>query len=321
MIEPRILIGRAPPINPHPYDVVAQWIQEKYPDIAPRFHLCTFPFRLRESAPYKLFVQWVQDPIDVVNPMTFLQAMELQYDCNSQEIPIVNGVDRHRNTAKIQAHQRLSGAGIRTPRIHTFRNPKEFMQALPNLTYPLILREDVSHGKQFCLLNNEDDLRQAPFGNFYRPVLSEFIDVQSDDGRYRKYRSVVAGGRVISHHVQVSDSWETRGKQRIKDAATREEEIAYISNPDPFAKEMLEVAKALELEFAGIDYAIDRKGDLVVWEANQYPHLHFSTKDLIYRNFAMERTIAAMVLSYLELAGVEPPEKLVHQAGYDVSVN
>lgn len=311
-----ILIGRASPINPHPYDVVAGWIQEKYPEIAPHFHLCTLPYRLKDVAPYKLFVHWLQDPIDVTDPFKFLQAMELQFDCDAQQIPVLNRVEQHKNTGKIEAYKRLAKAGIRTPRIYSFKTPQEFMRALPTLPYPLILRDDVGHAGQFVFCRDEDELRAAPFETYYRPVLSEFIDVRGEDGRYRKFRCVVAGNHVVSHHVQISQTWETRGNNRIKDAETREEEIAYISNPDPFAEEMRLVAKALELDFLGIDYGIDKDGDLVVWEANQYPHLHFSKVDLIYRNFAMERTIAAMVLSYLERAGIEPPSKLVEQAGY-----
>lgn len=311
-----ILIGRAKPVNPHPYDVVAGWIQEKFPEIAPHFHLCTLPFRLKESSPYNLFVHWLQDPIDVTDPFTFLQAMELQFDCDSQGIPVINRVDQHKNTAKIEAARRLTKAGLRTPRIFSFKTPQEFMRALPTLPYPLILRDDVGHAGQFVLCRNEDELRAAPFETYYRPVLSEYIDVRGDDGRFRKYRCVVAGHHVISHHVQISQTWETRGNNRIKDAETREQEIAYISQPDPFADEMREIARALELDFLGIDYGIDQDGELVVWEANQYPHLHFSKVDLIYRNFAMERTIAAMVLFYLEKAGIEAPEKLIDLASF-----
>lgn len=320
MIEPRILIARAEPTRPHPYDVVAEWIQSKYPDIAPRFHLCTLPYRPRESAPYRLLVHWLQDPIEVIAPFAFIQAMELQLFCDDQGIPVINRVDRHRNTGKAETSRRLSQAGIRTPRIFTFKTPQEFMRALPTLPYPLILREDIGHAGAFILCRDEDELRAAPFEQLYRPVLSEYIDVRGEDGRYRKYRCIIVGDQAVTHHLQVSATWETRGNQRIKDASTREEEIAYISNPEPFAEEMRGVAQALELEFLGIDYGIDPEGNVVVWEANQYPHLHFSTKDLIYRNFAMERTIAAMVLFYLEQAGVEPPEKLLSQAGYLVSV-
>ncbi|HQU19495.1 MAG TPA: hypothetical protein PLA92_10650 [Fimbriimonadaceae bacterium] len=56
---------------------------------------------------------------------------------------------------------------------------------------------------------------------------------------------------------------------------------------------------------------------MVVCEANLYPHIHFSKNDLVYRNFAMERTIAGMVRYYLEQAGIPAPARLIHQASYD----
>lgn len=311
-----ILISRERTGDSHAYDVVAEWIKSKFPEIAHHFHLCYLPFLPRESAPYNLLVNWLQDPLEVTNPITFLQAMELQFACEGKQIPIINRADRHKNTGKLDAYQRLSKAGIYTPRIFSFKTPQEFMRALPTLPFPLILRDDVGHAGEFFFCQDEDELRRVPFEGFFRPVLSEFLDVQSPDGRFRKYRCVVAGDRVISHHVQISDNWETRGNHRIKDASTREEEIAYISLPDPQEEIMLNVSKALDLEFLGIDYGIDADGDVVIWEANQYPHLHFSKVDLIYRNFAMDRTIAAMVLMYLERANIKAPDKLIELAGY-----
>lgn len=320
MNQERILIARERTLPTHPYDVVTSWIQEKCPDFAHRFHLASLPFLPPESSPYRLLVNWFQDPLDVVNPFTFLQALELEQACRSQQIPVVNAMSNHQNTGKIRAYSRLSKAGIYTPRIFHFKSPQEFMRALPTLPYPLILRDDIGHAGSFVLCQNEDQLREAPFHTFHRPILSEYVDVQSADRRYRKYRCIVVGNRVISHHLQTSETWETRGNQRIKDAQTREEEIAYILNPDPFEEIMLKVSQALELEFLGIDYGIDSDGDVVIWEANQFPHLHFSKVDLVYRNFAMDRTIAAMVQYYLERAGVEPPQKLKALSSYESKV-
>jgi hypothetical protein len=300
-----ILVGRLPHVKPHAYDVVVDWIRSKHPDLGRHFVLGTLPCGLPQGI--KLLVQWIQDPLDVTDPFSFLHALELQSACDEKGIPIVNRVEAHKNTAKTAALERLTAVGIKTPRV---------FQGIEGIRFPVILREDVGHAGEFQLLNSLEEAKEAPFEKFYRPVLSEYWDVQSPDGLYRKYRCVVAGDRVVSHHLQISDTWLTRGSNRIKDLQTREEEIAYISQPDPFASTMLEVARALELDYVGIDYGLDAEGNAVIWEANQFPHLHFSKVDLIYRNFAMERTIAAMIAFYLEKAGLEVPQKLVEMAGY-----
>jgi hypothetical protein len=316
-IEPRILIGRTAPVEGHPYDVVAQWIRQKHPELAPLFHLCKLPFRLGADSPYSLLVQWIQDPLHVTDPFNYLYALELQSDFDAAGFPVVNRVERQANTGKLEARKRLCEAGVCTPKIRSFATKTDFLDSVRSLPLPLIVREDVGHGCEFHLVQSVKDAEAVTWEKFYRPVVSEYVDVQSPDGRYRKYRCFVIGDSVITHHLQTSESWLTRGSNRIKDLQTREEEIAYLSSPDPNEDIMRATGKALELEYLGIDYSVDASGNVIVWEANQYPHLHFSKVDLIYRNFGMERTIAAMVRYYISAAGLEPSERLIRQASYD----
>lgn len=71
-----------------------------------------------------------------------------------------------------------------------------------------------------------------------------------------------------------------------------------------------EAYRALELDFATFDYGYDREGAVVVWEANPYPHIQMSTKNLTYCNHAIHRTLAAVVKLYLTRAQLPVPAKL-----------
>lgn len=306
-----VLIAQSPPVAPHPYTVILSWIQQKHPELARHFDIALLPAKLNAGS--KAVVFWLSDPTEFFNPPLHDQALQLEAEATQLGLPIHNRPSCQANVGKLAAHGRLRAAGIFAPNIA----PIEIGGEAPDLSYPFIVRDDVGHGGEFRLIEKPEDLRCLNREDFFRPVASEFVDVRSEDGRYRKFRAIVVGGSVVSHHLQTSNIWLTRGANRINDLQTREEEIEYVSNPDAFSDLMLRVSKALELEFLGIDYSIDREGRVVIWEANPFPHLHFSKAVLMYRNFAMERTIAAIVRESLLLAGVEPSRKLERQASFE----
>ena len=94
---------------------------------------------------------------------------------------------------------------------------------------------------------------------------------------------------------------------------TREEELAYIDKPDPNHDLLQRARKTLGLDLVGFDYSYDYDGKVVVWEANPYPYFHFSTKNLVYRNHAMYRTVQAFLEMYLRRAGLPVPEAVLRE--------
>jgi glutathione synthase/RimK-type ligase-like ATP-grasp enzyme len=316
----RILISRMPPLNPHFYDVVLRWIQKEHPALAPVFDVCTPPFALPSNAEYTLHVPWLHDPLDRIDARAYDMARDLLRACDLRGVPSINPVDKHVNATKINAGARLTQAGIRTPRVVAVEFESSFRQNLCGMSPPAVLRENRWHQGDFVLIRSLEEAGSAQLDKFDEPVLAEFIDVQSKDGLYRKYRCFVMGDTVISHHLQVSEDWITHGKRRLKNAQTREEEIAYLVAPDPFEETMLAARKSLDLDYVAIDYGIGRDGKPVIWEANLYPMIHFSRFDMVYRNFSVDRTIAALVRFYLETAGVPVPAKLIEQSSYECFV-
>lgn len=315
--DARILIARVPPVNPHPYDVVLDWLRRHHPQLGRFFDLCGLAFTIPEDSNYKVHTAWLQDPVDRLNPPAYAAELDLVRQCRERGIKVINPIDKHNNLSKIEADKRLAAAGIRTPKITKVETVEHLKDHLCSVAPPVVLRENRYHQGEFYLIENMEQAKAAPLELYDEPVLSEFLSVRSDDGLYRKFRCVVVGDQVISHHLQISDGWITHGKKRISNLQTREDELTYLNAPDPHEDVMCRACKALDLEYLAVDYGIAPDGEVVVWEANQYPHLHFSTKNLMYRNFAMDRTIAAIVLQYLQEAEIDPPKKLVQQASYD----
>ena len=316
--EPCIAIARAAPLQPHAYDLILHWIKQQHPSLVPLFALTNLPCGPVRWPGIRLLVPWIQDPSEYVYRDVHDCLVRLGRECDEQGIRVVNRAETQQNLTKLETSRRLREAGIFTPRVYPIRTREEFLSNFCGLAFPLVVRENQSHQGPLFLVEGPDQAAAIPYEELFEPVAAEYIEVgDATDGRYRKYRAVVIGDRVVSHHLQTSVAWLTRGAARVKDLQSREEEIAYLISPDPFEESMRQVGVALGADYLGIDYGVDPSGNLVVWEANYYPYLHFSRFDLVYRNFAMERTIAAMVLTYLEWAGVDPPGRLVRQAGYE----
>ncbi len=312
-----ILIIRAGPINPHFYDVILDWIKAEHAALWPCFEMVTLPASPDLAAGRKVLVCWFQDPTDIEAPHHFQQASEFGEVCRGSGGLVVNGVDRQENLSKLNTDARLAPTGVRTPRVAAAGSPSDFRSRLHGLEFPFLLRENVGHQRDFHLIACDKDLELAPIEHYDDPVVSEYIETRSADGLYRKYRSFAIGDTIITHHLQMSEDWLTRGSGRVQGLTSREQEIEFLISADSFEESLIAARRALDVEYVAFDYGVLPSGEPVIWEANQYAFIHFSTSILTYRNFAMDRTIAAIVLYYLTLAGIEPPAKLVRQASYE----
>ncbi|HYG22494.1 MAG TPA: hypothetical protein VEH04_06895 [Verrucomicrobiae bacterium] len=190
------------------------------------------------------------------------------------------------------------------------------------MQFPFFVREDFGHGKQMVRADTPDEARKIPLREFTRPVAVELIDSSSPtDKLYRKYRYVVAGDFGVAHHLQVSHGWITRGRNRVVNDITRSEELNYINAPCGLHPAFQKAKRALGLDFVAFDYSLDHRGMPIIWEANPYPSIHFSKRDLVYRNEAVHRTIAIVVASYFRAAAVDMPSELAAYLSAENSIS
>lgn len=308
--ERRFLVVRHPAKKLTFYDVLLNWVAAHVPEIRGLFELRLLPCRI-SPAPYALHIPWLQDPVEEWSLTAYWQSCQLAEQCDRHGIPIVNRVDRLSNAIKSVAAKRLSAAGIRTPRVLPIEDPAEFRHNHLGLRFPLIVRQDWGHGGPVIRVASESELAQLPLEQLHRPIAVELIDVQSPaDGLYRKYRYVAAGSLGVPHHLQAAEHWITRGSIRVHTPEIDEQEIAFINQRDPHHELFQRARRALDLDVVAFDYGFDRAGRIVVWEANPFPHFHLPARQLSYLAPAMHRSLAAVVHSYLEKAGLAIPERL-----------
>ena len=171
--------------------------------------------------------------------------------------------------------------------------------AMSAMAMPVLVRPLGSHGgKDLRKYDDHKALAELPDRACY---VTEFVDYVSADGWYRKYRVIFVDGRPYPYHLAIARDWLvhywTAGMEL--DAARREEEDRFLSNPwQAIGAQAMAALGAigdrLGLDYAGIDFGLLRDGRLVVFEANATMLVH-PERDaaFAYRNPAVEAIKAA----------------------------
>lgn len=304
----RVLIIRHHKYQRHFFDVILKWVASNVPELAALFDVRDLPVRIRDWSPYALHVPWLQDPVQEWSPETYDQANAVAAECDACGIPVLNRVDRLLNATKSRGAELMRSVGIATARMALITNQREFERSLLGLSLPLFVREDWGHSRNVFRVDAAADVSRIPWPTFRRPVAIEIVDVSNRrDGLHRKYRYVAAGEVGVSHHVQTSAEWITRGENRVITGESRDEELNYITQPDPNHDALQRARRVLGLDVVAFDYGYTPDGRMVVWEANPFPTIVFGTRRLIYRNPAIHRTLLAIVRLYLVSAGIAVP--------------
>jgi len=293
------------------YSMLSRWVRVNLPHLSRWFCVRDLPLRVKDWSRYALHVAWLQDPVQRWSQNTYKQAARLAAQCDQRGIPVVNRVDRLINATKSRGAKLLREAGVQVARMAPIDNREQFQETLAGLQLPLFIREDWGHEWRIARIDTRDDLRHVAWEKFKRPLAVEIVDVRDPrDGLYRKYRYLAAGELGISHHLQVSHEWITRGNSRLMRPETRGEELEYISQRDPNHEILQRARRALGLEMVAFDYGYTPDGRMIVWEANPFPHLVFATRRLTYKNPTMHRSLLAIVHLYFSAAGLPIPAEV-----------
>ena len=149
--------------------------------------------------------------------------------------------------------------------------------ARQGFSFPLLLRSPGFHtGRNFEKVTTADELPAAlaaiPGDTL---LVIEFLDARGADGNARKYRVMLIDGRIYPLHLAISQDWKVHYfTSAMKDRPDyREEEAAFLANMPgvlgPRVMAALErIARALELDYGGVDFGISADGKLLLFEAN-----------------------------------------------------
>ncbi|HWE53079.1 MAG TPA: tetratricopeptide repeat protein [Bryobacteraceae bacterium] len=145
------------------------------------------------------------------------------------------------------------------------------------LEFPLLVRTPGFHtGRYFVRVEKAGDLAGAlaelPGDEL---VVMRYLDARGPDGKVRKYRVMMIDGELYPLHAAISSDWKIHyfTAEMAESAAHRAEDAAFLENMagvvGPLAMSALrEIQRRLGLDYAGIDFGLNSKGEILFFEAN-----------------------------------------------------
>ena len=202
-----------------------------------------------------------------------LQAAERMV--KSSGAHVINAPESVRHSSRLEIAARLRGIeGIVAPRIELVA--RENVERL-RMTMPFLLRTPGFHtGEHFERIDSSESLaaalRDLP-GNELLAI--EFLDARAADGAARKYRVLFIDGVPYPLHLARSTHWKVHyytADLVLEPEAVAEEERFLTDMPGALGTRAMRALEAvrdeLRLEYFGVDFALDRDGSVLLFEAN-----------------------------------------------------
>ena len=143
--------------------------------------------------------------------------------------------------------------------------------------FPLLLRSPGFHeGSHFLRVEKADELAGIAARLPGRNLMAiEYLDARDDDGKIRKFRAMMIGGKIYPLHKAISRGWMIHyySAEMAQSPEHRAEDAAYLEDMPavlgPRAMQALErIRAALGLDYAGADFSLGRDGKVLLFEAN-----------------------------------------------------
>jgi Flp pilus assembly protein TadD/glutathione synthase/RimK-type ligase-like ATP-grasp enzyme len=228
-------------------------------------------------------------------------------------------------TRRSNLPQLLCGiAGAVVPRVlHLTPSKRRVIDILADASIapPVLARPLGSHGgagvRKIDSIESLDEA-DAPL------YVTQFVEYASPDGWYRKYRAIFIGGRPYPYHLAISRNWLvhywTSGMEN--DGARQDEERCFLADPEAVLGKtgmlaLEAIGARLDLDYAGIDFALLPTGDILVFEANAAMLVHPEHEGCFaYRNPAVHAILDAFHATLRRrVAACSLSQRPGHQAG------
>lgn len=143
--------------------------------------------------------------------------------------------------------------------------------------YPLLLRLPRQHtGRHFVMVERAADLAaslaQIPGDELF---VIEYLDARGPDEQARKYRVMFVDGKMYPLHLALSPLWKIHyfSADMTENAENRAADERFLRDMHsvlgPVTMAALQrIERALGLDYAGIDFAVDPAGRVLLFEAN-----------------------------------------------------
>ncbi len=210
-----------------------------------------------------------------------LAKTEGLYNVFSEKLPFFNAPDNVRKTTRDNIYQLLQGIDkLHVPKTVKIqpKSPSDIYDAIEkeHFEFPVIFRQAGDHGGVSTIKIDDKTEQFNPFALDGRDYyLTQFVNYK-EDGIYAKYRLVVVEGKVFIRHAIFSDSWVIHSGSRKymeKNKKYQQQEANILKSFNNKTKPKIQsvidaVYQKLELDYFGIDCAIDKNFNIILFESN-----------------------------------------------------
>jgi tetratricopeptide (TPR) repeat protein len=179
---------------------------------------------------------------------------------------------------------------------------------------PLLVRPVGSHGGAgLFLAEDAAGLAALSVPAGLDVYVTGFHDTRSADGFYRKYRVIFVDRRAFPYHLAIGRHWMVhhQSTDMAGDAGRTAEELRFLADPagaigGPAMAAVEAIGRRLDLDYAGLDFAVTTRGKVLVFEANatMLTHLEPENGPFAAKNPFIQPIIAAFQARLAILAGV-----------------
>jgi hypothetical protein len=198
--------------------------------------------------------------------------------------PVINHPDEVAKSGRVQNAYRFSAIpGVRMARIErvnrTLLLEPDIESRLQGagFAFPLLLRSVGYHtGENFVKVDTVAQMTHAlknlPGDDLF---VLEYLDLRNSDGNYAKFRMMLIDQMIYPLHAVISREWKVHffSASMSEEPLHRELDQLFLNDPvlvlgQTAINQLIAVAQMLKLEYAGIDFALDADGNVIVFEAN-----------------------------------------------------
>ncbi len=257
--------------------------------------------------PHRLMINAIGDA-DLCQP-----ALEAAVKLAAQtQAPVLNHPEAVLKTGRIANALRLGQVpGVITPAMISLpRTVLTAPDALASLagrgfTLPFLLRAPGFHnGQNFFRIENASDPTAALDALPGRDItVMQFLDARGAGGKIRKYRVMMVGGELYPLHAAIAHHWKIHyaTAEMAGHPEHLAEEDAFLNNmPEALGHRAMaaleRIRDALGLDYAGADFSVNAKGEILLFEANAPMIVYLPEPDeqWDYRRAPVERILSAI---------------------------
>jgi hypothetical protein len=179
------------------------------------------------------------------------------------------------------------------------------------LGLPFLLRVPGHHTGEY--FERVDDLAQLDAVLAHLPgqelLAMSFLDARDAQGRYRKFRMMIVDGKLYPLHAAVGATWKLHFFSGTHGDEERALDQAFLADPQAVIgtrafSALHAIATVLNLDYGGIDFAVDPAGNVLVFEANATMTVPEADVDpqFAYRTKALDTVADAVMWMFITSA-------------------